>query len=186
LNKIIPLRVLAAATSLGVAVFLLVVFVLQAAQPDYDPRAQFMSELALGAWGAWMLLAFAGLSLAAAATALNLYARAGARLLSALLAFAAVLFLATGVVTLADSALAHLVFIACAFIASGTAMYLLPRAVAVFAGIEGYVVSWGCGLVMCGAVAQGDRFIQPGIAQRVAACALLCWFLYVARQLARR
>ncbi|GHT91025.1 hypothetical protein FACS1894101_3750 [Betaproteobacteria bacterium] len=179
-------RVLAAATCSGVAVFLLVMLALQGVQSGYDPRTQFMSELALGVWGAWMMLAFVGLALAAAATALNLYARAEARLLSGLLAFAAVLFLATGIVTLADSALAHVAFIASAFIASGTAMYLLPRAVAVFAKREGYAVSWGCSLIMCGAVAQGERFILTGSAQRVAACALLCWFLYVAYQLARR
>jgi hypothetical protein len=184
LNKLLTSRRLAAATCLGVAVFLLVVLVLHVIQPDYEPRTQFMSELALGLGGAWMLLAFVGLSLAAAATALNLQMHAKSWVLSGLLALAAVLFLATGVVTLAVSPLAHLAFIASAFIASGTAMYLLPRVGT--AKIEDYLCSWGCGLVMCGAIAQGDRLIQSGIAQRIAAAALLIWFLYVARKLARQ
>jgi hypothetical protein len=182
-------RALAAASCLGVAVFLSIVFALHMAQPGHDPRAQFISELALGAWGAWMMAAFAGLSLAATATALNLHANAESRFLSALpsvfLGLAAVLFLAAGFVTLAVSAPAHVALIACAFVACGLAMYLLPRVVAVFSGAGAHAFSWGSGLVMCAAVALGDRLILPGIAQRIAADALLFWFLYVARKLAR-
>jgi hypothetical protein len=181
---------LAAATCCGVAIFLLIVLALHMAQPGYDPRAQFMSELALGPWGAWMLLAFAGLSIAAAATGLNLDARAEsrgvARLPGVLLGLAAMLFLAAGVVTLAVSAPAHVAFIAGAYLACGVAMYLLPRVVTVFAGQKGYVLSWGSGLIMCGAVALDDRFMPVGVSQRVAACALLFWLLYIARRLAGR
>jgi hypothetical protein len=65
-------------------------------------------------------------------------------------------------------------------------MYLLPRAVAAFAHRAGYVFSWGCCLFMCGAVALGEQLVPSGISQRVAACALLLWLLYVARKLARQ
>ncbi|MDR0716960.1 MAG: DUF998 domain-containing protein [Azoarcus sp.] len=190
LRAVLEPRMLAAAACCGVAIFLLTVLALHVAQPGHDPRAQFMSELALGPWGEWMILAFAGLGLAAAATGLSIHARAASRVLprlpGILLALAAILFLAAGFVTLAVSAQAHIVFIAGAFIACGVAMYLLPRVVAVFAGPGGYVFSWGSGLVMCGAVALGDRLIPPGVSQRIAACALLFWLLYVARKLARR
>ncbi|MDR1888013.1 MAG: DUF998 domain-containing protein [Zoogloeaceae bacterium] len=187
-RRILNPRRLAVATGFGVAVFLLVVLALHGVTPGYDPRTQFMSELALLPYGAWMLLAFVGLGLAAAATALNLHANAGPRFLSRLpgilLGLAAVLFLAAGVVTLAVSAQAHVAFVACAFMACGLALYLLPRAIAAFSGAGGYAFSWGLGLVMCGAVAAGDEIILPGIAQRIAAAALLLWFLYVAHQLA--
>jgi hypothetical protein len=183
-------RTLAVATGLGVALFLLVVFILHMAQPDHDPQTQFMSELALGQWGAWMMLAFAGLSLAAAATALSLYANAGqcflSRLPGVLSGIAAILFLAAGGVTLAISTLAHTAFIAGAFVACGLAMYLLPRVVARFAGVGACVFSWASCLVMCGATALGGQSILlPGLAQRIAAAALLFWFLYVTRRLAR-
>ena len=183
LGKMLTARLLSATSYGGVAVFLLVVLVLHGAQRGYDARTQFMSELAMAPHGAWLLLAFVGLFLAVAATALNLRGRS--RLLAVLLGIAAVLFLATGVVTLADSPLAHLVFIASAFILSGSAMYMLPRVVAAFANTEGYLISWGCGVLMCGAIGQGDRLILPGIAQRLAAFALLFWLIYVARKLAR-
>jgi hypothetical protein len=174
----------------GAAVFLLIVLALPVAQPGYDSRTQFMSELALGPWGEWMRLAFVGLCLATAATGLNLYARVEsrgvARLPGILLGLAAMLFLAAGFVTLAVSAQAHVALIAGAFMACGVAMYLLPRVVVVFAGREACALSWGSGLIMCAAVALGDRLVPSGVSQRIAACALLFWLLYVTRKLAGR
>lgn len=48
----------------GVTVFILVVSALHALQEDYDPVNQLMSELALGQYGKFMVVAFWGIAVA--------------------------------------------------------------------------------------------------------------------------
>ena len=73
----------------GVLIYIGVTFVLTGAQPDYDPIQQFMSELALGRRGGFMVVAFVGLATAVAATAAHLRAQAAPKLLTHTLALAA-------------------------------------------------------------------------------------------------
>ncbi len=178
-------RTLSAITGVGVAAFLVVVLLLHLAQPGYDPLSQFISELALGRFGGLLVVAFFGLSASTAATAANLRLHNSPLLLPLLLAFAAACFLAAGIITLATSIQTHVLLMAAAFVSCGLSMYLVPRTVSAFSGPLGYVVSWGSGLVMCGATGLGGNVILSAVAQRMSALALLFWLSFVAWRLAR-
>lgn len=178
-------RLLSAITGIGVVVFFVVVLLLHFIQPGYDPLVQFISELALGHFGDLLLLAFLGLSAATAATAANLRASSPPLILPLLLALAAASFLAAGIITLAVSIRIHVLLIAVAFVSCGLSMYLLPRTIAAFSTLGGYLASWGACLLMCGATGLGGSIILSGIAQRISALALLFWLSFVAWRLAR-
>lgn len=177
-------RFLFATTVLGVAVFLLVVVALHLAQRNYDPYAQYMSELVFGRFGAFLVVAFFGLALAAASVAFNLRLHGSPVIVIAPLGLASACFIG-GVLTLETSAATHIAFVAVAFVSCGLAMYLLPRTVAVFTSIKGYLVSWGAFAAMTLATAPSSALLMPGVAQRIAAAALLCWLLFVAWDLSR-
>lgn len=168
---------LSAITFVGIVVSLVVVVVLHLIQPAYDPRLQFVSELALGRFGDLLSLAFLGLSVATAAAAANLRGGNSPLLVPLLLALAAVCFLAAGIITLATSIQTHVLLVAAAFVACGLSMYLLPRTIAAFSGLRDYLASWGSGLAMCGATGLGGDVILSGVAQRISALALLFWLL---------
>ncbi len=173
------------ATAAGIALFLAVVVALHLAQPDYDPSAQLMSELALGPFGAFLLLAFLGLAGAIAATAANLRHHGAPNVVTLLPCLAATAFLGAGLVTLDISAPVHTMFIAAAFVLCGLGMYLLPATMAAFAAPRYRFASWACLATMALIAALGDNAIAPGIAQRLAASALLSWLALVAWRLSR-
>jgi hypothetical protein len=178
-------RTLSAVTGIGIVTFIAVVVLLHWIQPRYDARLQFISELALGRLGDLLMVAFLGLSIATAATAVNLRACHSSLAVPSLLALAAVCFLVAGIITLGISVQTHVLLVATAFVACGLGMYLLPRTVSAFAGLGGYLASWGSGIVMCGATGLANSVISSGIAQRISALALLFWLSYVAWRLAR-
>jgi hypothetical protein len=178
-------RTLSAITGVGVVAFLVVVFLLHLAQSRYDPLSQFVSELALGRFGDLLLVAFLGLSAATAATAANVRAHNSPIFVPLLLALAAACFLAAGIITLAMSVQTHVWLVAAAFVSCGLSMYLLPRTVAAFSGLHGYLASWGSGLAMCGATGLGGNILLSGVAQRISALALLFWLSFVAWRSAR-
>lgn len=179
-------RVLAHIPWVGAAIFVLVSIALHLATPGYDPRDRFMSELALGPQGRWMLLAFIGISAATGSTASNLYLHGARRLLYFLLSAASLCFLGAGVITLADSIRAHVWLVAGAFFSTGMAMYLLPRAVARFADARAKAVSWGLLGVMCATTGLGGTVLPDGVAQRIAAGALVAWIIFVGFRLSGR
>lgn len=168
----------------GIAIFVGVVLLLHLAQPGYDPTSQFMSELALGSHGSFLLLAFMGIAIAVAATGFHLHAN-GSWLLLGFLLVAAICFLAAGVITLAVSSQAHILLVALAFALCGLSMYLLPRVISVFSDFHGHLASWGACLLMCGSTGLGGSFLAVGVAQRISAVALLLWLLFVSWRLAR-
>jgi hypothetical protein len=176
-------RLLFATTVLGVAVFLLVVVALHLAQRNYDPYAQYMSELVFGRFGAVLVVAFFGLALAAVSVAVNLRLHGSAAIMIALPGLAGACFIGAGVLTLETSAAIHIAFVALAFVLCGLAMYVLPRSVAAFSGVGGHLSSWGALAAMALATALGNEVLMPGVAQRLAAAALLWWFLLVAWRL---
>ena len=177
-------RTLFAITVTGIATFVFVVVFLHLSQPDYDPRSQMMSELALGKSGDLLLVAFIGLSVAIGTTAVSLLKQGSPAFLTALLCLASACFLAAGIVTLSVSAESHVLFVAIGFIACGLSMYLLPRTSLAFSGLRCHIVSWGSCLVMSVATGAGGNLIMAGVAQRISPVALLLWLSYVAGTLA--
>ncbi|MBK6998757.1 MAG: DUF998 domain-containing protein [Rhodoferax sp.] len=178
-------RSLSLIAGIGVAVFLAIVIALHLIQPGYDPRTQFMSELALGRFGGLLVGAFGGLAAAVAAIAVGFRIHGFPLLLSLLLGGGAFCFLLAGLITLALSAQVHIALVAIAFVLCGLVMYLLPRCnLSIFSDWRAYALSWGSGLLMCGATGLGGSVIAEGIAQRVSAIALLFWLSFVAWRLA--
>ncbi|MCB4364465.1 DUF998 domain-containing protein [Hydrogenophaga taeniospiralis] len=152
---------------------------LSGAQPGYDPIQQFMSELALGPWGGFMIVAFVGLAVLVAASAAHLRASGTPKLLTHTLALAAICLVGAGAITLGDSVSVHVALVALAFALCGLAMYLLPRLARTHGRPMDHLISWGAGLVMCAATALGGLLIPVGIAQRLSAGALMFWLLWV-------
>ncbi|MDR2000294.1 MAG: DUF998 domain-containing protein [Zoogloeaceae bacterium] len=183
--RLLSNRVLSVVAAIGIAVFVIVVLLLHLAQLDYDPLTQFISELALGRFGGFLVVAFIGLAIAVAATGTNLRIRGSPLFLSLLLGSAALCFLAAGFITLVTSTQAHVLLVALAFVLCGVSMYALPRTVTVFSGCGDYLASWGCCLLMCGATGLGDSVVLVGVAQRLSAIALLFWLSFVTWRLAR-
>ena len=159
------------------------VSILQSTQVDYDAQTQFISELALGRGGEWLRLAFVALAAGLATIANGLRHSPTPRWLIALLFAAAICFVAAGGITLAVSADTHIALVAIAFVCCGTAMYVLSRSRSILRKRLMRVLSWSCTVILCGAVGAGSHWIDGGLAQRLAAGALLCWLGLIAWQL---
>jgi hypothetical protein len=172
------------ATLAGVVLFLATVITLHAVQPGYDPQSQLMSELALGAYGGFMLLAFAGLSLSALGVLLGL--PSGAPLLKGLLGAASASFLAAGVFPLGDTSEIHIAAMATAFVLSVLAMYLFPATAGLAAGAGPRLVSWPLAAGVALSVVLGHSVLPMGIGQRLAALCLVAWFSVVAWRMRNR
>lgn len=165
---------------LGLAVFSLTVIVLQQFQTGYDPRGQFISELALGPSGTWMLAAFSGLAASLYSAARRLRPSGQHTALPAgLLTIAAICISGAGLVTLGQAAEIHIFLVATAFVACGLTMYLLPNIDSRFSAPRWKMLSWSLALAMVLAVALGNTSPAPGTAQRLATAALCSWLLLV-------
>jgi hypothetical membrane protein len=175
----------AVAMMVGVATFLIVVLILHMLQPDYEPRHQLMSELALGQHGWAMILAFFGLATAVLGLQAAVAESGGSRGYRVLLGAAALFFLAAGVFPLGATALIHISAIGAAFVLSVLAMYLFPTS-ARRASVAGpRAVSWPVAAGVAVSVASGHSVIPLGIGQRLAAVCLLAWLGIVGWRLYR-
>ena len=95
--------------------FVVVVFILHLLQPEYDPRSQLMSELALGRHGWAMFLAFLGLTSAVFGVQAAIADYDDTRGYRLFLVVAALCFLAAGIFPLGAASLIHISAIAIAF-----------------------------------------------------------------------
>ena len=174
-----------AAALAGVATFLVVVGYLHVVQPHYDPAYQLMSELALGRHGGMMFFAFAAFAVALVDVQFSIARRGAHWVLRALLALSAVFFLAAGLFPLGETAMEHIVAIACAFVAAVLAMYLFPSLAGRAAVLAGRSISWSLAAGVAISVALGQTLVPMGVAQRLAAGCLLMWILIVGYRLCR-
>jgi len=170
---------------IGVATFVIVVLILHLLQPDYEPRHQLMSELALGRYGWAMLVAFLGLAAAVLglqAAIANFGGSPGYRIL---LGAAALLFLAAGVFPLGATSLIHISAIAGAFVLSVLAMYLFPKNAGRASAAGPRAVSWPLAAGVAVGVVAGQSVVPMGVGQRLAAACLLTWLGIVGWKLYR-
>jgi hypothetical protein len=162
----------------GALVFVPVVAYLQIVQHGYSATRQFMSELALGTQGQWMLFGFLMFALNVIGTAICLLKQSVHRSLPALLFGASSCLMGAGVVTLAESVNLHIAFVAMGFFAICLAMILMPR----FAQGESKrprAVCWS--LVAIAGIATGlSDWIPVGVAQRITAACVLIWLVWAA------
>jgi hypothetical protein len=151
----------------------------QAGHDAYDWRLQFMSELALGKSGAWMLAAFSFLSLSCLGFAFSLHelSRAFHPFLFVVFGVAAGSFLGAGLVSLRDHAMVHIFFVMLAFISMMTGMW------GIFHALSNLRLRLGTALafaVIVIALLMADwQLLAPGASQRLAAAGCLGWMAYV-------
>ncbi|MFZ5531598.1 MAG: DUF998 domain-containing protein [Pseudomonadota bacterium] len=171
-------RLLGATAIAGVGVFIIVVLSLHMLQPDYDPRHQLMSELALGTHGTWMLLAFFGMAAATGAVA----AAALLQLRTSPAGFAFLVasggFVASGLYPLGAASSLHIASISVAFVFIVLGMYLLPTT-SVFGWPALHPVTWSLAAAITASVAAGQAGVALGVAQRLAAASLIAWLLII-------
>ena len=173
------------ATIVGVAVFIVTVIALHLLQPDYNPRHQLMSELALGQYGWAMFLAFLGLAVAVFGVQAAIGSYRAVRGYRILLNIAAMLFLTAGVFPLGDTSTIHIGAITLAFVLSVLAMYFFPSSAGEASIVAPPIVSWTLAAGVAASVALGN-LMPIGIAQRLAAGCLLVWLAILSWRLLRR
>ena len=169
----------------GVATFVMVVLILHLLQPDYEPRRQLMSELALGPHGWAMLVAFFGLTIAVLGLQAAIAEFGGSFVYRVLLIAAALLFLAAGVFPLGATAFIHITAISGAFVLSVLAMYLFPKNAGRASAAAPRALSWPLAAGIPVTVIAGQTLIPMGIGQRLAAACLLTWLGIVGWKLYR-
>ena len=173
------------ATMIGVAMFIIVVLILQQIQSGYEPRHQLMSELALGQHGWAMFVPFLGLATAVLGVQVAIAAFVDSHGYRVLLGAAALFFLTAGVFPLGATSFIHISAIATGFVLSVLAMYLFPTSAGRASVAAPRVVSWPLAAGVAISVALGNSVIPMGIAQRLAAACLLLWLGIVGWRLIR-
>jgi hypothetical protein len=161
----------------GVFLFLCVVIPLHFVQANYNPRYQLMSELALGAQGGWMLLAFIGLSCAALGTQTVLWQQQTSGFLRLIFGSVALCFLGSGIFTLGESDVMHITLVALAFVGSVLGMLLFSTQAGKAAALMPQRLSLLLAIGITLSVFLGHGVLDIGIAQRLAASCLLLWFV---------
>ncbi|MDR2688925.1 MAG: hypothetical protein LBB76_04120 [Azoarcus sp.] len=151
----------------------------QAADDAYDWRLQFMSELALGTSGGWMLTAFLFLALSCLGFAFSLhgFSRACHRFLLVTFSVAAGSFLGAGLVSLRDHAMMHILFVLLAF------SFLLAGMWGVFRVLSDLRLRLGTALafavIVIALLMVDGQLLAPGTGQRLVAAGCLGWMAYV-------
>jgi hypothetical membrane protein len=169
----------------GAIGFVVVVSILHLLQPGYDLVHQLMSELALGAHGWAMLLAFLLIAASTFSLALGIAQVQRAPWLQFVLAVAALGFLGAGVFPLGRASEWHIALIAIAFVAVVLAMYLLPSTMPAQFGGTARTVSWCLAGGTALSVFLGHSILPIGVGQRLAAACVVIWLCVVGTRLRR-
>ena len=176
----------AAASLVGVAMFVVTVVALHVLQPDYKPAHQLMSELALGRYGWAMVVAFTGLAIGVFGVQAAIGMLGASRGFRFLMLAAALFFLAAGVFPLGDTSEIHIGAISTAFVLSVVSMYLFPASAGRAAAAAPRAVSWSLAAGVAASVALGHSVLPMGIGQRLAASCLLVWLVILGWRLWRQ
>lgn len=169
----------------GAIGFVVVVILLHVLQPGYDLVHQLMSELALGAYGWAMLLAFLLIAAATLSLALGIAQVQYSPWLQVVLAVAALGFLGAGVFPLGRASEWHIALIAIAFVAVVLAMYLLPSVAPAQFGGKAKGVSWCLAGGTALSVFLGHSILPIGVGQRLAAACVVIWLCFTGARLRR-
>ena len=175
----------AVVTMIGVAMFIIVVVMLQSIQSEYEPRHQLMSELALGQHGWAMFVAFLGLATAVFGVQAAIGTFGGSYGYRVLLGVAAFLFLTAGIFPLGETSFIHISAIATGFVLSVLGMYLFLASASRASVSAPRAISWPLAAGVAVSVALGDSVIPMGLAQRLATACLLLWLGIVGWRLFR-
>lgn len=172
-------------TIAGAIGFVAVVSILHVLQPGYDFVHQLMSELALGAYGWAMLLAFVFIAASTLSLAVGIAQIRRSPWLQLVLTIAALGFLGAGVFPLGRASEWHISLIAIAFVAVVLAMYLLPSAVPAQFGGKAKGISWWLAGGTALSVFLGHSIVPIGVGQRLAAACVIIWLCFAGARLLR-
>jgi hypothetical protein len=163
------------ATTVGITVFVVIIVILHFIQPDYNPKYQLISELAIGKYGGLVFIAFLGLAAAVFGLQVAISESGATRSYRVLLNIDAMFFFLTGIFPLGRSPTIHIISITIAFILSVLSMYLFPSSAGRASNAVPCVVSWSLAVGIALSVALGNYIIPIGISQRLAAFCLILW-----------
>jgi len=144
-----------------------------------------MSELALGAYGWAMLLAFLFIAASTLSLALGIAQVQRSPWIQVVLAAAALGFLGAGVFPLGQASEWHIALIAIAFVAVVLAMYLLPSVAPAQFGGKAKSVSWCLPAGTALSVFLGHSILPIGVGQRLAAACVVIWLCFAGARLRR-
>ncbi len=164
-------------------IFVGVVVHLHVVQPNYDPVQQFMSELALGASGWLMLVAFLALGTSMAALGVGFLLTGASPVLPVLLWLSAGGFVGAGLIPLGVDADVHIGLVALSFVTVAFSMYLAPRCAEAFQGKNEKLICWSLAAALGVSVALGSGLVPAGVGQRLAALFLILWSVWVGLRL---
>jgi hypothetical protein len=167
----------------GAAGFVVIVSILHVLQPGYDLLSQLMSELALGAYGWVMLVAFMSMAVSTLSVAFGVARFQQTRWLQAVLAVATLGFLGAGIFPLGRANEWHIALIAVAFVAVVLAMYLIPSVVPGLYGGKVKWVSWCLAGGTALSVFLGHSVLPMGVGQRLAAGCVVAWLCFAGARL---
>jgi hypothetical membrane protein len=162
----------------GVIGFVGIVTSLHLLQPNYNPKHQHISELAIGAYGAMMLFAFCSFAISIFCAQQCLGPMGAPRVIRLKLLLAAACMFGAGIFKLNDSATLHVTLIALAFMLLVIAMYLLPQMADKFKSRQSRITSWSLAAGTAIFAALGGT-MPAGLAQRATALSILLWLLWV-------
>lgn len=168
---------------IGAIGFALIVVYLHIIQPNYDPMEQQMSELALGKFGSFMLLAFSSFALSVFAVQKGLQQLQAPVILRLLLIVSAICLLGAGLFRLDTATDVHITLVSIAFVLIVLVMYLLPRNVIAFRTSVHKIISWTSGAGTATFVALGQNILPMGIGQRGAVLCISIWLVWIGRSL---
>lgn len=163
--------------------FVLIVSTLHVLQPGYDLVHQLMSELALGAYGWAMLIAFLLIGASISSLAIGIAYVQETLWLQVVLGVATLGFLGAGAFPLGRASEWHVLLIAVAFVAVVLAMYLVPSMVPSHFGGKAKAVSWGLAGGTALSVFLGHSVLPIGVGQRLAAACVVTWVCYAGARL---
>jgi len=166
--------------SLGILGFVLTIIALHMIQTNHSPFYQLISELALGKYGSFMLVGFFSFSIAVFTSQQVLALYKNSMSIRILLLIASFFLASAGIFKLGEHTNLHVALVAGSFVLIVLSMYLVPRFIPQFQERTSVIICWvlgGCAVISVG---LGHGFIPIGIAQKLAACCILIWLLWLA------
>ncbi len=140
---------------IGVLGFIFIVTALHIAQTDYNPIHQLMSELALGKYGSFMILAFFSFSIAVFLAQQTLAIHSNNKFIRVLLLISSCSLAGAGIFGLGDYTNIHVALMAIAFTLIVLSMYLMPRLMPRFGQRKSTITCWVLGIGTAVAVFWG-------------------------------
>ncbi|MFC1841289.1 DUF998 domain-containing protein [Thermodesulfobacteriota bacterium] len=163
----------------GSIIFIAIILFLHLVQSQYDFMNQYMSELAMGKYGKLMIIAFCCFALSVFSVSEIFRIHGSLGILNFLFMIASVCLIGAGVINLEYNATIHIVFVMIASVLIILGMILSPYFIFEYRDIIHRAVSLSLGIIAILISILDQYCIPEGIGQRVTACCILIWLIWV-------